>query len=154
MPPRIVIQVDVGRALNKLREAGIGTAKVEVEARHVASEVIRDRAVGYAPSPTSEMFPTERSTGRLRDSHEIREEGDKSIIQPMVHYAIYVHEGHFTPVKFVKGQAKPKATFIPPRPWLYHAVKDSMRDIEKLVEDLVQNALEEAEASVGRSLSQ
>ncbi len=151
MPPRIIVEVKAGRAIQQLREAGVNTKLVEAEARKVASEVIRDVAVEYAPSPTSSMFPTE-SSGKLRDSHEIREEGDKSVIQPMVHYAIYVHEGHFTPVRFVVGQAKPKATFIPPKPWLYHAVKDSMHDIEKLVEDLIQNALEEAESAVGRSV--
>ncbi len=143
---RVVIETNLEKALKQLREAGGNVKEVEKDALLVAGEAIQERAVGYAPSPTSSMFPTE-STGMLRDSHTLTVGDNKAVIQPQVHYAVYVHEGHFTAYKFVKGEKPtPRGTrkFIPPRPWLYHAAQDSKRDIVKLLTDLVQTALEEA----------
>lgn len=147
---RVVIETNIGQALEQLKEAGGNVKKVKVDALAVAGETIQERSMGYSPSPTSTMYPTE-STGQLRDSHTLKLEADRAIVQPEVHYAVYVHEGHFTAYKFVKGE-KPtprgERKFIPPRPWLYHAAQDSKRDIAKLLVDLVQTALEEA---VGQS---
>jgi hypothetical protein len=143
MPSRVVIQTNLQSAMEQLRQAGVNVEAVKSQVVEAAGEVLLEKAMEYAPSPTSTMYPTS-STGFLRDSHELVTSDNEAIVQPTAPYAVYVHEGHFTAVKFVKGKATPKAGFVAPRPWLYYAAMDSREDIGNLARDVVQSALEQA----------
>ncbi len=144
MPTRVVAQVLTKGAEQQLADAGVNVEEVKPRAVQIAGDVLFEKSREYAPSPTSTMFPTE-STGRLRDSHTLTVTADKAIIQPEVYYAVYVHEGHFTATKYMKGKAPAPPQFIAPRPWLFHAAMDSRAEIQKRCVDMVQEALENAQ---------
>lgn len=66
-------------------------------------------------------------TGRLRASHTERIFPGKGIVQPMVNYAMFVHEG---------------TRYMRKRPFLARAVESEVDEVEREFKDAVDNVLE------------
>lgn len=143
------------RVTPKLEALGIEVDSLKQEILTQAADMLLEKAKDTCPSPSSSMYPTE-STGRLRDSHEIGEVTDTyAIIVVRAPYALYVHEGHYVVGgRFgtrIKGETAPAGIrsfeFVVARPWLMYAVDMVKPDLQVLLDQKVEQALQEADLS-------
>lgn len=142
----ISITLDMSKVDGFLRQLeanlSISEPAIATQIANIAFDIIKR----WCPSPTSEFYQT-RSSGNLRDSHEMTQLTASSWkIKPMAPYAAYVYFGHrlvphgLVGVEIGRGHPHRGAVpWVPPRPWISDAKGYMDAQLKEIVAQAVRN---------------